>query len=109
MYHTVVTLAVTVKNKSESQKTTDGPDVYCTEHMQRLLKDGTEHKDRKQKLAFYTGGKSDRVCDNEYDRDMQMKYRNNNDNQNESEVWKPTSECISQQGKGQRLTTFSNH
>ena len=48
--------------------------------------DGTEHKDRKQELAFYTGGKSDRVRDDEYDRDMQMKYRNNNDNHNESEV-----------------------
>ena len=48
--------------------------------------DGTERKDRKQELAFYTGGKSDRVCDDEYDRDMQMKYRNNNDNHNKSEV-----------------------
>ena len=61
---------------------------YYTEHtcMQLLLRDGTERKESKQELAFYTGGNSDRVCDNEYDRHMQMKYRNNNDNQHESEV-----------------------
>ena len=33
-----------------------------------------------------TGWKSDRVCDNEYNRDMQMKYRNDMNNHNEFEV-----------------------
>ena len=64
--------------------------------MQRLARGTEQTWKTKQRLAFYTGGKSDSVHDNEYDRDKQMKYRNNIDNQNESEVGKPPYEYISQ-------------
>ena len=60
---------------------------------------GTERKDRKEMTDLNTEGKRDRVHDYEYDRDMQMKYRVDINNHNESEVWKPTSECISQTKK----------
>ena len=73
-------------NQKEA-KTTDGPKCELqTEHMQRLEIHSTEHVRQKQRLVFYTGGKSDSAPDNEYDQDKQMKYRNNNDSQNESEV-----------------------
>ena len=54
--------------------------------MQWLLSKGLVPKDRKEMTDLYTGGESDRVCDHEYDRDMQMEYRNDMNNHNKSEV-----------------------
>ena len=65
----------------------DGPKYWLhTEHMQRLLKTVPNVKTENRDWPFIQEGKSDRVHDNEYDRDKQMKYRNNMDNHNESEV-----------------------
>ena len=47
---------------------------------------GTDHKDRKEMTDLNTDWKSDRVRDDEYDRNLRMKYRNDMKNHNESEV-----------------------